>query len=137
MYFGDYMKDIDKYIIIFIIGGIGYGIIEVLFRGYTHWSMIITGGAAFLSLYIINNALTNTSIFIKALLGMVVITVLEFSVGIIVNKIFALDVWDYTNMPGNILGQISLQFSACWYGLSVVAFIIFENINIVTDLQKS
>ena len=137
MYFGDYMKDIDKYIIIFIIGGIGYGIIEVLFRGYTHWSMIITGGAAFLSLYIINNALTNTSIFIKALLGMVVITVLEFSVGIIVNKIFALDVWDYTNMPGNILGQISLQFSACWYGLSVVAFIVFENINIVTDLQKS
>ncbi len=137
MYFGDYMKDIDKYIIIFLIGGIGYGIIEVLFRGYTHWSMIITGGAAFLSLYIINNALTNTSIFIKALLGMVVITVLEFSVGIIVNKIFALDVWDYTNMPGNILGQISLQFSACWYGLSVVAFIIFENIHIVTDLQKS
>ncbi len=137
MYFGDYMKDIDKYIIIFLIGGIGYGIIEVLFRGYTHWSMIITGGAAFLSLYIINNALTNTSIFIKALLGMIVITVLEFSVGIIVNKILALDVWDYTNMPGNILGQISLQFSACWYGLSVVAFIIFENIHIVTDLQKS
>ena len=131
------MKDIDKYIILFLIGGIGYGIIEVLFRGYTHWSMIITGGAAFLSLYIINNALNDTSIFIKALLGMVVITSLEFSVGIIVNKIFYLDVWDYTNMPGNILGQISLQFSACWYGLSVVAFIIFENIHIITDLQKS
>ncbi len=131
------MKDIDKYIILFLIGGIGYGIIEVLFRGYTHWSMIITGGAAFLSLYIINNALNDTSIFIKALLGMVVITALEFSVGIIVNKIFYLDVWDYTNMPGNILGQISLQFSACWYGLSVVAFIIFENIHIITDLQKS
>lgn len=131
------MKDIDKYIILFLIGGIGYGIIEVLFRGYTHWSMIITGGAAFLSLYIINSALNDTSIFIKALLGMVVITSLEFSVGIIVNKIFYLDVWDYTNMPGNILGQISLQFSACWYGLSVVAFIIFENIHIITDLQKS
>lgn len=131
------MKDIDKYIILFLIGGIGYGIIEVLFRGYTHWSMIITGGAAFLSLYIINNALNDTSIFIKALLGMVVITSLEFSVGIIVNKIFYLVVWDYTNMPGNILGQISLQFSACWYGLSVVAFIIFENIHIITDLQKS
>ena len=131
------MKDLEKYIFLFLIGGFGYGIIEILFRGYTHWSMILTGGAAFLSLYLINNTLTNTSIFIKAFLGMIVITALEFTVGIIVNKIFALQVWDYTNMPGNIMGQISLQFSACWYGISIIAFIIFENIHIITDLQKS
>ena len=103
----------------FAVGAIGYGLAEVIFRGYTHWSMIITGGAAFLSLYIINNALNDTSIFIKALLGMVVITSLEFSVGIIVNKIFYLDVWDYTNMPGNILEDLLLnrflmQFAYDW-----------------------
>jgi uncharacterized membrane protein len=131
------MKDLEKYIILFIIGGIGYGIIEILFRGYTHWSMIITGGTAFLSLYIINNTLTDTSIFIKALFGMIVITALEFTVGIIVNKIFQLQVWDYTNMPGNIMGQITFQFSACWYGLSIVSFIIFDNIHFILDLQKS
>lgn len=131
------MKDLEKYIFLFLIGGIGYGVIEVLFRGFTHWSMILTGGAAFTSLYIINIALTDASIFIKAFLGMLVITTLEFTVGIIVNKIFALGVWDYTNIPGNIMGQISLQFSACWYGLSVIAFIIFENIHIITDWQKS
>ena len=131
------MKDLGKYIILFLIGGIGYGIIDVLFRGFTHWSMVLTGGAAFVSLYLINSTLNDTPIFIKAFLGMIVITVLEFTVGIIVNKIFALQVWDYTNLPGNIMGQISLQFSACWYGLSVVAFIIFENIHIITDLQKS
>ncbi len=131
------MKDLEKYIVLFIIGGIGYGVIEILFRGYTHWSMVITGGAAFVSLYIINNTLIDTSIFIKAFLGMIVITALEFTVGIIVNKIFALQVWDYTNMPGNIMGQISLQFSACWYGLSLVSFIIFDNIHIIADLQKS
>lgn len=131
------MKDLEKYIILFIIGGIGYGLIEILFRGYTHWSMVITGGAAFVSLYIINNALNDTSIFIKAVLGMIVITALEFTVGIVVNKIFALQVWDYTNMPGNIMGQISLQFSACWYGISIVSFIIFDNIHYITDLQKS
>ncbi len=131
------MKDLEKYIILFIIGGIGYGLIEILFRGFTHWSMVITGGAAFVSLYIINNALNDTSIFIKAVLGMIVITALEFTVGIVVNKIFALQVWDYTNMPGNIMGQISLQFSACWYGISIVSFIIFDNIHYITDLQKS
>ena len=131
------MKDLEKYIILFIIGGVGYGVIEVLFRGYTHWSMILTGGAAFVSLYLINSTLNSTSIFIKAFLGMIVITALEFTVGIIVNKIFSLQVWDYTNMPGNIMGQISLQFSACWYGLSLVSFIIFDNIHIIAGLRKS
>lgn len=134
---GDFMSNAEKYVLLFLIGGIGYGAIEIAFRGYTHWSMILTGGAAFLSLYLINSAFTDTSIFVKALLGMVVITALELTVGLIVNKVFALSVWDYSNMPGNFLGQISLQFSACWYGLSIIAFLIFENIHIITDLQKS
>ena len=134
---GDFMSNAEKYILLFLIGGIGYGAIEIAFRGYTHWSMVLTGGAAFLSLYLINSAFTDTSIFIKALLGMIVITALELTVGLIVNKVFALAVWDYSKMPANFMGQISLQFSACWYGLSVIAFIIFENINIITDLQKS
>ena len=30
--------------IVFLIGGISYGIMEILFRGYTHWSMLVTGG---------------------------------------------------------------------------------------------
>lgn len=131
------MKDLEKYVFIFLTGGIGYGIIEILFRGYTHWSMIITGGTAFVSLYLINKTLSDIPLLIKAFLGMIVITTLEFTVGIIVNKIFHLNVWDYTNIPGNIMGQISLQFSACWYGISLIAFIIFENIHIITDLQKS
>lgn len=36
---------------IFIIGAIGYGIIEILFRGYTHWTMLVTGGIVFVILY--------------------------------------------------------------------------------------
>lgn len=137
MYQGDFIMNAEKYLIIFLLGGIGYGTIEVAFRGYTHWSMILTGGAAFLSLYLINESLADTSIFIKAFLGMIVITTLEFTVGIVVNKVFALNVWDYSHMPGNLMGQISLPFSACWYGLSIVSFFIFENINVITDLQKA
>ena len=133
---GDFMSNAEKYVLLFLIGGIGYGAIEIAFRGFTHWSMVLTGGAAFLSLYLINNAFANTSIFIKALFGMAVITALELAVGLIVNKVFSLAVWDYSNMPVNFMGQISLQFSACWYGLSIVAFLIFENIHVITDLQK-
>lgn len=116
-------------------GGIGYGAIEVAFRGYTHWSMLLTGGSAFLSLYLIHIAFPSTSNFIKALLGMAIITLLELSVGIIVNRVFSLSVWDYSNLPYNLLGQISLPFSACWYVLSIIAFYLFDNIKPLTELQ--
>ena len=130
------MRNSIIYLIIFIVGGLGYGAIEIAFRGYTHWSMLLTGGAAFLSLYLIHSAFPDTSIFIKAILGMVVITLLELTVGLVVNRVFSLGVWDYSNLPYNLLGQISLPFSACWYILSIFAFFIFENIKPLTDLQK-
>ncbi len=130
------MKSIEKYIILFIIGGIGYGFIEISFRGFTHWSMIITGGSAFLALYIIYETIHAPKL-IKALWGTAIITLLEFTVGIIVNKYFSLGVWDYTGMPANIMGQISLTFSVCWYFLSIVSFILFDTINYLQKFGKS
>ncbi|MGN0538631.1 MAG: hypothetical protein ACI4KI_02130 [Candidatus Fimenecus sp.] len=120
------MKKTTTYLILFIAGGIGYGLIEILFRGYTHWSMIITGGSALLSLYLINEALKCTSIFIRAAAGSATITLLELTVGIIVNRIFLLDVWDYSDVPLNLFGQISLPFSICWYFLSIIVFLVFD-----------
>lgn len=29
-------------LIVFVLGGIFYGLTEVLYRGYTHWSMVLT-----------------------------------------------------------------------------------------------
>ena len=130
------MRNSIIYFIIFIVGGLGYGAIEIAFRGYTHWSMLLTGGAAFLSLFLIHNSMPHTSVFLKAFLGMIVITLLELSVGLIVNRVFSLGVWDYSNLPYNLLGQISIPFSACWYILSILSFFIFENIKPLTDLQK-
>ena len=36
---------------IFLIGGLGYGLLEILWRGRTHWSMLLTGGVCFIALY--------------------------------------------------------------------------------------
>lgn len=131
------MKNIRFYFWIFLIGGAIYGAIEVAFRGFTHWSMIITGGSALLSIYMINEALPNTSVFLKAIAGSAVITILELTVGIIVNKIFAMGVWDYSNIPGNFLGQISVKFSVYWYFLSIAAFYISGMLQEFTSKQKS
>lgn len=122
---------------IFLFGGIIYGAIEVLFRGFTHWSMIITGGSALLSIYLINEALTGVSVFVKAIAGAAVITTLELTVGIIVNKIFAFGVWDYSELPINFLGQISAIFSVGWYFLSIFGFYLCDRFNAITARQKS
>ena len=126
----------EKTLLLFCIGGLGYGFIEILFRGHTHWSMIITGGSAFLCLYIINNSFDKTSIYKKALVGALIITILELTVGLVVNKIFNLNVWDYTNTPVNFLGIISLPFCICWYIFSLISLKIFNGFNKFIAMQK-
>lgn len=51
------------------------------------------------------------------------ITMIEFISGLILNVWLGLNMWDYSNMPGNILGQICPQFTLLWFFLS--AFGIF------------
>ena len=130
------MKFSIVYLMLFIIGGLGYGFIEIAFRGYTHWSMIITGGSAFLCLYIINKSFDNISIYKKAFFGALVITILELTVGLVVNKTFNLAVWDYTNTPVNFLGIISLPFCVCWYIISFVALKLFNITKKIIEMQK-
>ena len=33
-----------EFLSIYVFGAIGYGALETLWRGYTHWTMIVTGG---------------------------------------------------------------------------------------------
>lgn len=131
------MNNIEKLLLLFLTGGFGYGLIEVAFRGYTHWSMVITGGSALICLYIVNEAYKDMSILLKSLIGAVIITALELTVGLVVNKIFNFAVWDYTNTPTNFYGLISLPFSACWYAISFVVFKVFKLLKRITVQQKS
>lgn len=120
------MKTTGIYFLVFLFGAGVYPIIEITTRGYTHWSMMLTGGAAFLSFYIINEHTEKMSKFIKAFFGMFSVTALELTVGLIVNKFFHMNVWDYSGMKFNLLGQISLVFSACWYAISFISFCILD-----------
>lgn len=132
---GGIMKNLEKYIFLFFIGGIGYGLIEVSFRGFTHWSMVITGGSAIVVLYLISESFNNTPILLKSFAGSAVITLMELTVGLVVNKLYSFFVWDYTDLPINFLGQISLSFSIAWYGLSFTLFLVFNIIKKIMQLQ--
>ena len=113
---------------LFGIGSIGYTIIELLWRGRTHWSMMLAGGISFLGLSKISERLKNTNLFIKALLGCGFITTIEYIFGILFNVILRRKVWDYSHMPLNISGQICALYSFFWLILSFIFIPISDKI---------
>lgn len=114
-----------KYLVLLLIGGMIYVLIELLFRGRSHFTMFILGGVCFVSVGLINEVLPwNTPFQLQMLLGGSIITVLEFISGCILNLYFGLGIWDYSNQPGNILGQICPLFSLLWVFLSGLAIVL-------------
>lgn len=115
------LKEISKYVFLFSFGGQVYYILEVLWRGWSHWTMFILGGMCFISMGLINEILSwKTPLIYQMLLGGLITTILEFVCGLIVNICLKWNIWDYSNIPYNLLGQISLRTSLLWCGLSAV-----------------
>jgi|GEM_PF-265967 len=99
-------------------GGVCYGVLEVLWRGYTHVSMLIVGGICFCIL--IRLSKTSLNGLVKCLVGGLCITAVEFAAGCIVNLWLCLEVWDYSAEQGHIMGQVCIRFTVLWCGLSAV-----------------
>ena len=107
-------------LLVFAVGGIAYGTIEMLYRRYTHWTMILAGGLAFALLYLAYTTFAaGWSIWLKALLGSGVITGIELAVGAGFNLGLGWRIWDYSGQPLNFKGQICLLYSGLWYLLSL------------------
>lgn len=96
----------------FCSGGAAYGIIELLWRGYTHLSMLILGGICFRLLIRISK--TERRLAVKSFTGGVCITVAEFLTGCVVNLWLGLSVWDYTKEPCQLMGQVCIRFFLLW-----------------------
>ena len=114
---------VGKYIIIFGLGAFIYGAVEVIVRGYTHWTMALTGGAV-MALFMLINRSRDVNILLRCLLGALVITSLEFAVGAVVNLGLGWDVWDYSEKPFNIMGHICPLFTLGWFALSLPGFML-------------
>lgn len=114
-----------KNFILFLIGGFIYVLLEIIYRGYSHWTMYILGGICFLLIGYINKFLSwQTPVLLQMVIGDVIITLLELITGVIVNIVLKWNAWDYSNLKYNILGQISLQSSICWYFISFIAIVL-------------
>ena len=104
-----------------VIGGVTYMGIETLWRGYTHWSMGVLGGVCFALIGILDEVQDHPPMWLQMMEGAMIVTVLELITGLIVNRWLGWNVWDYSDMPLNLWGQVCLPFAVAWFFLSALA----------------
>ena len=110
-------------------GALLYPALEVVWRGRTHPSMALAGGAAMKALCRISQK--HRPLWQQALLGGAVITGIEYAVGRVFNRRY--QVWDYRKMPLQLQGQICLPFSVAWCALSALGLCLIR----LTDSQPN
>jgi uncharacterized membrane protein len=114
-----------KELILFCFGGLLYMGIEMLYRGHTHPTMFLLGGLCFVLVGEINEIYPwDMPLVSQMLISAVIITILEFIFGMVLNVWLGLGIWDYSNQPYNLCGQICLIFSICWFFLSALGIFI-------------
>ena len=118
-------RQIYKHFTLLLWGGFIYYLIEMIYRGYSHPSMFLAGGLCFVLIGMINHYFPwSLGIAQQALIGAAIITFIELACGLIVNIWLGLDIWDYSHLPLNFIGQISLLFFFLWIPLAVVAIFL-------------
>lgn len=100
----------------FTAGFAGYPLLELLWRGRTHWSMALAGGVAGLLLFPICARKGARWVCCKTA---AVITAVELVFGCIFNLLLKQNVWDYSKKPLNFLGQICLPYCCLWFLMGV------------------
>ena len=78
-------------------GAAGYSLLEILWRGYTHWTMGVTGGLCLSTLYRVSEAVKHWRTGTRCVLGSAIITGYELAVGWLVNLKLGWDIWDYSD----------------------------------------
>lgn len=121
-------------ILVFCTGAAGYSMTEYFFRGHTHWTMALTGGACLLTFYCYLKVRRDTPLPAKAVAGAVIITVFEFFVGIVVNLWYGWDVWDYSGKTFNIMGQVCPEYSIAWFLICLIVLLVSEAVRSVFNI---
>ena len=87
--------------------------------------LAVTGGLCFALIGFINELIPwCMPLWKQALIGAAIVTVLEFLTGCIVNLRLGWNVWDYGDMPLNLLGQICVPYILLWIPVSLIAIML-------------
>lgn len=66
-------------------------------------------------------ALLSRPVIVQSVIGAVIVLAVEFISGCVLNLWLGLGVWDYSNQPGNVLGQICPAFGLLWFFIMPLA----------------
>ena len=112
---------------LFLSCGFIYCMIEILFRGWSHWSMfVLTGFLGVFCIDSINNVLSfDCDYIVQILISTILCTIGEGISGIILNVWLQLNVWDYSKMTFGtfFFGQCNVLFCFAW--MLIISIIIF------------
>ena len=118
------MRKMAEFAVIFVFGGLCYGVIEILNRGYTHITMGILGGMAMCVIHMLNTERRKgMNLWIIMLVSSFFITSVEFIAGEYLNVYLGMNIWSYKDLPFNVDGQICLLFVGIWFILSFVGLV--------------
>ena len=112
---------------IYALGAGLYGLIELMWRGWTHWTMLLCGGACFLLIYHMSASVL--PLWSKCLICALGISAIEFFTGYLVNIILGWHIWDYSALPLNVMGQVCPLFSLFWLLLSLPALSLCDKLH--------
>lgn len=115
------MKRISELLVLFALGGIIYYTFEMLFRGFSHWSMFVLGGVCLV--FIAQQGLWvgwSDPLWKQVPRCTLFVVAGEFITGMIVNKLLHWNVWDYSDQPFQLFGQICVPFAIIFSGLCVL-----------------
>jgi uncharacterized membrane protein len=141
----------NKFTIMFTILGLGYLLIEVIFRaviynistltdifpyfsliGFTSLWMFFIGATSGICLGLMNdNKFINEhlNIFWQSIIGAVIVLIIEYISGLIFNIGLNLYLWDYKKLPLNINGQVCLFFGVFWFLITPFGFFMYDFIH--------
>lgn len=112
------LKRLAEYGFLWVLGGSAYYAFELLFRGFSHWTMFVLGGVCMVFFAFQGRMMHwREPLWKQVIRCTVFVTACEFITGIIVNKWLRLAVWDYSNQPFQLFGQICLPFAIIFSGL--------------------
>ena len=119
------MKKLSEYLLLWTLGGCLYDFFEIFFRGFSHWSMFVLGGICMV-FFTIQGQMVHWEdpLWRQILRCIIFVTAMEFITGIIVNKWLHLAVWDYSNQPFQLFGQICLPFMIIFSGLCALGIFL-------------
>lgn len=124
--FNHWLKRIIEMACIGWFSGCVYVAIEMLYRGYSHYSMFWLAFVVGIVMASLNNWFTFDMPFeLQVLISTAVATLAEFITGSIVNQNF--EIWDYSNLWGTFAnGQCNIIFVGAWMLISIFSIPLLD-----------